>query len=525
MSASQASGMGRSMLINAGGTFCSRIFGLLRDVAMTWYWGGSGNAQGAFHLAFSIPNMFRTLFGEGAFTASFVPAVSAKLEQDDRAGAWRLAERTISLQILALSALVLVVSCLSVCVLYFLPGGIRPHIPLTFRILPLLMPYALLICVAGSFASILNSLRRFAIPSLNPVIFNVCQITAVLLLSLFWRNDEPVSLYCFCGSIILAGTLQALSLMLACRRQGFVFHFRPVWRDADVQAVCRRFVPATIGAGATQINQLLDKVMVGWLGPLGVSSIAYSNHLIYLPVGLFGVAMGVVCLTDMSRSASRHDSVAMANSLDFALRMVLFLCLPCAVLFGVLAVPVVQMMYYRGAFNEASVRACVWALMFYLPGLPAFCCMKVATNPHHANNDTKTPVKVALWCILLNFVLNISLLLPLRQGGLALSTSICSWVNVVTLLLLARRHVPAWSIGSSIRAALGLLLSAAFGGACAWLTAHELPEMRAWGTFWESVVTVVVAGFAGILGYLVGCLVLRRPEPWELVASLRRGKA
>ena len=421
--------MGRSMLVNAAGIFTSRIFGLLRDVVMTWYWGGSGAAQAAFHLAFSIPNMFRLLFGEGAFTAAFVPALAGKLESQTREEARRFSERIISLQLLALAAVTAAVSLVSLLLGLLLPQGTREHIVLTFRILPLLMPYLLLICVAGCFASILNALRRFALPSLNPVLFNVVQIASVLVISRFWKNDEPVALYCFCGSVLLAGLVQMLSLMLACWRQGFVFHFRIDIKDADVRGVCSRFVPGLIGAGANQINQLIDKLMVGYLGTLAVSSINYSHHLVYLPVGIFGVAIGVVCLTDLSRSASRKDMLALSSSLTFSLQSVLYLSIPCAVLFYVFAEPFVRLMFFRGAFDEASVKACVYALKCYLPGVPAFCMMKVATTPHHANGDTATPVRIATACIVLNFILNISLIWSMAQGGLALSTSICSWVT------------------------------------------------------------------------------------------------
>lgn len=519
------SSMGRSMVVNFLGIFCSRVFGLARDMMMTWYWGGSGAAQAAFHLAFSIPNMFRSLFGEGAFTAAFVPAVSSKLEEGDRQGAWRLAERVISLQICALLAVVLLVSGISGLLFVFFADSVKDHVGLTFKILPVLMPYALLICLAGSFASILNSLRNFALPSLNPVIFNICQIAALIALGCIgMKNDEPGALYWFCASVLLAGALQIVSLMLACRRHGFAFHFHPVWNDPEVRGVCMRFLPGTIGAGASQINQLFDKIMVAWLGPLAVSSIAYSNHLVYMPVGLFGVAMGVVCLTNMSRAASRNDQAEMASSMDFALRTVLFLSLPCAVLFGVLAEPIVRLMYQRGAYTDEAVGACVWALVCYLPGLPAFCCLKVATNPHHANKDTLTPVKVALVCIGLNLILNLALLLPMRQGGLALSTSICSWVNVIALLVLARKYVKQWRFGSTIRSGAALLFASAVGGVAAFYLLHSIPipkGLTGWhAQFW----TVAICGIGGYMAYIITCLAMRRPELRELLASVRKRK-
>ncbi len=512
-----------NMLGSFLGIFGSRVAGLARDLAMTHYWGGSGAAQAAFHVAFSIPNLFRNLFGEGAFTAAFLPAVAGKLEKDGKEGAWRLAERVISLQIIALAVIVALMSLISGGLYLFTRcTDVRPHILLTFKILPLLMPYALLICVTGSFASILNSLRVFALPAINPVIFNVVQIAAIALLYFTFGNTDPTALYIFCGSVLLAGVLQALSLAIACRRHGFIFHFRPVWRDEEVRQVLRKFLPGTVGAGVNQINQLIDKWMVSWLGPLAISGIEYSHRLIYLPVGLFGVAISSVCLTDMSRAATRNDAAELSDSLDRALRMTLFLSIPCAVLFGVLAEPFVRLLFRHGAFNDDAVRSCVTALMFYIPGIPAFCCAKVALTPHHANLDTTTPVRISIACVILNFLLNISLVWSLRQGGLALSTSICSWTNVCALLFLARKYVPAWKPSKTAAHGIYIFIISCIAGCCTWTTLHFMPSAANWGVTIESALRVLVGGSVGAIVYFLASLLVRRPELMDIIAAMRR---
>ncbi|MBR6371796.1 MAG: murein biosynthesis integral membrane protein MurJ [Victivallales bacterium] len=491
-----------SMLLSGAGIFCSRIFGLLRDVVMTWYWGGSGAAQAAFHLAFSIPNMFRMLFGEGAFTAAFVPSLAGKLETGSRDEAWRFAERVITLQALALAGMVVLVSLVSLLIGLLLPASVREHIVLTFRILPLLMPYLLLICIAGCFGCILNALRRFVFPSLNPVLFNIVQICAVLLISRFWKNDEPMALYCFCGSVLLAGVVQMLSLMFLCRLQGFVFHFRLEVKNPDVLDVCRKMLPGIIGAGTNQINQCIDKIMVGYLGTLAVSSLSYSNHLVYLPVGIFGVAIGNVCLTELSRASSRKDMDALSNSLTFSLQSVLFLSIPCAVIFYLFAEPFIRLLFFRGAFNEEAVKACAYALKCYILGIPAYCMMKVATTPHHASGDTRTPMRVGIACVGLNFIMNISLIWSMKQGGLALSTSISSWVQVISLLFLICRKIPQWKPGA---AALSGLLCLGFaliaGFASLKISAIIAPEQHFAG-FWLYFMQVLLGGGVGGLIYL-----------------------
>ena len=500
----------RNMFSNFMGILGSRVSGMARDIAMTHYWGGTGAAQAAFYTAFFLPNLFRSLFGEGAFTAAFLPSIAAKLELNDKEGAWKVAERTISIQMIFLALIVVLISSVSL-LLYYLMGDDffsekYSHVPLTFKILPLLMPYALLICTTASFMAILNALRSFALPAFNPVIFNVVEIASICGLYFTFRNDDPKALYIFCLCILVAGVLQVLSLAIACRRHGFIFHFRPVWSDPEVRLVLKKFVPGTVGAGVSQINQCIDKVMVNWVGKVAISGIELSHRLVYLPVGLFGVAISGVCFTEMSRAASRHDEDALTENLEYALRLVLYLSLPCAVLFAVLADPFVRLLFRHGAFNEEAVRSCVYALLFYIPGIPAFCAAKVALTPHHANHDTKTPVRISIACVILNLILNLSLITFMAHGGLALSTSICSWVNVITLLALARKYMPHWNPRNIILAGARDLLAALLSGVLVLGLLQGLARivnLDAFSPLCAAAIRVVVGGAVGWLAYLL----------------------
>lgn len=497
-------------------TFSSRIFGLLRDMVMAAYWGGTGAAQAAFQVAFAFPNSLRTLFGEGAFTSAFVPMLSARMKDDKREEAWQLAERAISVQALALLAFVLLLSGLSAAVLWFAPDTLSAHARLTFLILPLLMPYALFICMAGAFSSVLNCLGDFKLPAATPILFNILQIATVVYLSFLWANTEFTALLIFCASALLAGLAQLLLLMLWARRRGFVFHFQPVWKAPEVQQLCQKILPGLLGAGVMQINSLVDRLLALHLGPAAVGALNYSQHLVYLPVGIFGVAMGVVCLPRMSRAMARADALEIASSLDYALRLILFLSLPCAALLFALQEQTIMFLFARGAFTVDAVRETSWALTFYVLGLPAFCCAKVATNPFHARLDTATPVKISLFCMLLNLVLNLILMQFLRQGGLALSTSICSWLNVGLLLSLNCRHLPQWSPRTLFRSGLPLLLLSLLAalGASAAVKVLQRPGLLPPGAppLVQGALLLLLPAIAGGLIYLLGGLVSRRPE-------------
>jgi putative peptidoglycan lipid II flippase len=518
--------IGRSMLQISALTFGSRIFGLVRDIVMAAYWGGTGAAQAAFQVAFAFPNSLRALFGEGAFTSAFVPMLSARMKDDKREEAWQLAERAISVQALALLIFVLLISGLSVAVVLFAQETLSTHARLTFLILPILMPYALFICMAGAFSSVLNCLGDFKLPAATPILFNILQIATVVYLSFLWANTEFIALLIFCASALLAGLLQLLVLMLWARRRGFVFHFRPVWKAPEVQQLCQKILPGLLGAGVMQINSLVDRLLALHLGPAAVGALNYSQHLVYLPVGIFGVAMSVVCLPIMSRATARADNAEIANSLDYALRMILFLSLPCATLLFALQEQTVMLLFARGAFTAEAVRETCWALSFYILGLPAFCCAKVATNPFHARLDTTTPVKVAIFCMVLNLVLNLILMQFLRQGGLALSTSICSWLNVILLLRLNRRHLPQWSPMTLLRDGLLLLKLALLAALGATVTVKVLQRPGllppAASPLVHNAILLLLPAIIGGLIYLFGGLLIRRPELHEFRQIIQR---
>ena len=522
---SMVKSVGRSAL----GILGSRLSGIVRDVVIAGYWGGSGAAQAAYHLAFKVPNMFRSLFGEGSFSSAMVPALAEKLSAGDKEGAWRVAERTISLQMMLLAGLVAIGAFASFIISLLLPTGTREHISLTFKILPILLPYTLLVCSTASFAAVLNALRVFALPSLNQAVFNGVQVAAVLIIRCFWRNDEWYALFWFCASVIFAGFLQVGMLMWVCSRKGFRFHFRPVWRDDDVQKVCKRFVPSLIGSGTGILNQFLDSVLVASLGSLAVGALEYSHRLIYLPTGLLGVTMGSVCLTDMSHCSAQKDFRAMSEKLDLSLRLVMFLSIPCAVLMMVLATPIMALLFRHGNFNDDALRHSVFALVFYLPAVPAYCMQKVATTPHHASMDTKTPMRISLFCVGLNLVLNLSLMPFLREGGLALSTSICSWVNVILLLTLAKRNcVSEWRALRTFSGGAAMVAAAVVSGVAAFYVCKIIPQLFSdetlTGIKLNRLLQVLVPGIAGMAVYMMLCVAMRRSEVGEIMGVFSRRK-
>ncbi len=512
----------------SGGILVSRLTGIIRSIAFAGYWGASGISQAAYNTAFAVPNSLRMLFGEGAFSAALVPFLTDHLVKEDRQGAWHLAERVISVQILVLAACVLFVSALAGILSLTTPWDMSPQTSRTLFILPVLMPYALIICVAGAFAAILNALRIFTLPYIVSVMYNGVQVLTILYLAFFFPDNAATTpLLIFCGGAVLSGLLHLVVLMLACRRQGFAFHFRPDWTDPEVRLLCRKMIPGLIGTGVMQLNSLIDRGLGLILGPVAIGALAYSQNLVYLPVGVFGVAMGAVGLSAMSRACSGGDQEELRRSLTFALRQLLFLSLPCATALAVLSRPLIQLLFQRGAFTAEATEATAWTFGFYLAGLPAFCLAKVATNPFHARKDTATPVKISLACVGLNLCLNLILMQFIRQAGLALSTSLCSWINVITLLVINKRHLDGWSFRPILASATRLLAAALAAAAAAKATLALAPGLLQLAPFTPGPRTTTLAlaataAVAAAITYLAAACLLRCPEIAELRDSLRR---
>ncbi|MGN0867152.1 MAG: murein biosynthesis integral membrane protein MurJ [Oligosphaeraceae bacterium] len=513
--------MGRGLFSSAAGILLGRVTGLLRDMCGAAFWGATGVAQAAYTTAFSVPNSFRMLLGEGAFTSAFVPMVSAHLAQDRQERAWRLACRTISLQTAILLAFSLFLGILGglLGVSHFFQGE---TVRTTFQLLPVLMPFSILICAAGAFASILNCLNSFFAATLAQGVFNLVQVASLILLGWGWTNQDEAALWLYCGSTLLAGFLQLLFLVLACRRRGFVFHWDFSWRDQEVILLCRRILPGLVGAGLMQLNSLVDKGFGLILGAAAVGALNYSQRLVYLPVGLFGVAMGMVALPALSRAQARGDDAEVGEGLDYALGMVLFLALPCTAFLLTAGYDVVELLFARGAFQQKAIDETTYTLLFYLAGIPAFCCAKIATHPFYARKDTLTPMKISASFLGVNLLLNLLLMRFYRQGGLALSTSICSWGQVLVLLALNRRLLPRWSFLPFLKSLL-LLAPAAYLAArlARWLI-HALPPcLDGLVPLPRLLLLLVEMGLFAVL-YLLFCLLLRRREPRELLQSLRR---
>lgn len=432
----------RSAGIVSLGTLSSRILGLFREMMMAMIF-GTELAGSAFFVAFTIPNLFRRLFGEGALSAAFIPAY---VQTRDRAGpqaGWTLFRNTASLLTLFLGAVTLLI---------MLGAGFALRFPLPEKItavlrpMQIMLPYTLWICLAALVMGVLNSHRKFAIPAFTPCILNLVWLAALLAVGFRDSLSLENKAIAMAWAILFAGILQYAAQLPALFRIGYRAPAQVAPLGPGVRRVLVRMGPAALGAAVTQINVLLDRVLAMWAGEYGPSALAFSERLIYLPLGLFATALGTILLPEMSGLANRKDSEGLARTMDQSLRGLLYLMIPAAVGLGILARPIVDMVYARGRFDEQSVLLTARALSCYAPGLLVFSLVKVLVPVFYAHSNTRTPVKIALWAVGGNIFLNIFFILVLPEGwkhaGLALGTVISETGQVIALgFTLQNRYV------------------------------------------------------------------------------------
>ncbi len=424
-------GLLRSTSIVSALTLLSRVLGLVRDIVIAQVFGASP-AMDAFLIAFRIPNFFRRLFAEGAFSQAFVPVISEYIKKRPHEEVQRLvnhAAGTLGGILLAMTAVAMVFSPWIVMV--FAPGfaQVESKMLLAGDLLLVTFPYLFFISMTAFAGGVLNSKGHFATPAFAPTLLNICSIAAALWFGRYF--EAPIMAQAWAVSI--SGVLQLLIQFPALKR----IHLFPKpqwgWRDEGVQRVLRLMLPALFGVSVSQINMLIGSMMASFLPHGSVTWIYYADRLMELPLGVFGVAVGTVLLPSLSKHYANHDSQAYSAGLDWGLRSVLLVGCPAALGLLYLGEPILFSLFQGGAFSARDVHMTDLCLKAYSVAVLGFIILKVILPAYFARQDTKTPVKVAVIALLTNIILNLALIRFLAHVGLALSTSIAAVVNVSLL--------------------------------------------------------------------------------------------
>ena len=468
-------GLLRSGLVVSTMTLLSRVLGLLRDVVIAALL-GAGSGADAFFVAFKIPNFMRRLFAEGAFNQAFVPVLSEYATQRTRAEVRELLDAVSG----GLSVVLALITALAIVAAPWLAWLFAPgfkadpgKLALTAEMLRLTFPYLLLISLTAFAGSVLNTWERFAIPAFTPVLLNLCLIGSALWLTPL-MSDPALGL---AWGVLIAGAAQLLFQLPFLARLGLTPRPWPRFRHPGVRRILRLMVPALFGVSVSQINLLLDTVLASFLVSGSVSWLYYSDRLVELPLGVFGIAIATVILPALSKRHAEQSSEHFARMLDWALRMVLLIGLPAALALILLAEPLLVSLFHYGAMTDHDVVMAARSLRAYALGLLAFMLIKVLAPGYFARQDTKTPVKIGIVAMFANMALNLALIVPLAHAGLALATALSAFLNAGLLGFGLRRQgvlrfQPGWG-RYAVQVVGGCLL---MGAGLWWLT----PDWHLW---------------------------------------------
>jgi len=428
------------------GTLLSRILGFVRDLLLARFF-GTGAAISAFVVAFRIPNSLRDLIGEGASNAAFVPVFSEYISHGRKNELWRLINIFFLISSVVLSLItILGIVCSPFIVRLIAPGFSKDpaNLLLTVKLTRIMFPYILLIGLTAYTIGVLYSFKSFVTPAFGSCLLNIALIGGIFVS--FRLFKEPV--FGLAISVLVGGLLQLLFQVNALYKRGLSFtRYGPLefsFNHPDIRRITRLLVPRTIASAVYQFNIFVDTIFASlfWLvGRGAISAIFYANRLIQFPLAIFGFAISNVTLPTMSSLAAKNDLEGIKDMLSFSLRVIFFILTPIAVGFCILSVPIIRVLFQRGAFDSYSTSLTSSALLFYTFGLLAFAADKILINGFYSLKDTLTPLKTAVFALLVNVILNSILIKPLKIGGLALASSISANLNFFLLYLLLRKKI------------------------------------------------------------------------------------
>ncbi len=506
---------------------------MVRDMATAALLGMSaGGVMDAFVIAFRVPNLFRRLFGEGALAASYLPVLSAELESD-RARAWQLVS-VLMTWVAVILAIVVVLGELLCGLLWLNSDGTRVY--LLMGLVAVMLPYLLFICLAAQISATLHALNRFGMPAFVPVLLNLVWIVGALWVAPWVapHGKEPQA-YVLAVCVLIGGVLQMTVQVPLLFKLGFRFDYNWGGARPAVKRIVITLMPMLFGLAVTQINTLMDSVIawlfsaqqkglpIEWLGgdwkyPMqqgAAAAVYYGERLYQLPVGILGVAVATVIFPLLSRHAARGEREKIGEDLALGLRLVLFLALPATAGLFLLAQPLARLLFERGEFQPEDTVRTADMIRYYGLGVWAYCALPVLIRGFYAQQDAKSPLRIGMWIVALNLILNAILIWPLAEVGLALSTAAAAGLQAIWLTVTFTRQTGRldWR-AIVVTCCRGAAASIAMSGA-GLLTLRLLP---AGDQLTMQFITVVLPVAVCVVVYLLAYSILGGSE-WRILTS------
>lgn len=521
--------MKKSHLLKAAGligalTLVGRVLGMIRDIlsakdfGTTWQWD-------AFIYAFMLPNFMRRLVGEGALSSAFIPVYTEMREKEGEEAATRFGNVVFTLLVWFLVLFLLVTEV----GIYFLLRSLSlpPVIRLTCELLQVLFPYLFFISLSALSAGILNCNQHFFSPSFSPIILDLVWIAGIVWISPLGGPGPERRVFLLAICLLISGGLQLGVQLPSLFRSGFSPRFIFDSLHPGLRRVGKLILPAILGFAILQVNTLVDMTCGFWAGAGANSSLFYANRLMQFPLGVFAIAMGTAVLPTVSRQSARQEIEKVNRTLSFALRTILFIILPASVGLIVLRTPIVQLLFEHGEFDALSTARTSFTLLCYTIGLFAYSGQKIIVTGFYSLQDTRTPMKIGAAALVMNIVLNLILMGPMREAGLALATSIAGIFNFLFLVYLFQKQIADFPIGEILGSSTRILAASLVMGIAASFFYHKIYHFV--GMEGSETLRLLAAVFGSIgisvLIYLGFSLIFRVPEIHDALRWFRESRS
>ncbi len=520
----QQSGSENAKVAKAAGivgiaTMLSRVFGVLRDMVIAAFFGASLLTD-AFWVAFRIPNMLRRLLGEGSLTVSFVPVFTEYLQKRTKEEALELAANAFTI----LSFILAIVSVLGILLSPLIVGLIAPgfiakpeQFALAVFLNRLMFPYIFFIALVALCMGILNSFRHFTAPALSPVMLNVAMIAAALTL----RNYFAQPITALAVGVLAGGVLQLAMQWPALRKFGVKFKFSFNLRHPGIKQIGLLMLPAILGAGVGTINVFVGTVLASLLPGGSVTYLFYADRIMEFPLGIFAIAIGTAALPSFSRHVAAGQMDDLKSNISFSLRLLLFLTIPAMVALMALHLPIISVLFQRGAFDAQAAVYTGQALFCYALGLWAYAMLRVLVSAFYSLQDSRWPMKAAIITLLVNVLCSLILMYPLKHNGIALAGSISAIVNILLLAFVLRKKIGSF-LDAAFYSSLRKIIISSLGMLGVILLIEFIKPWNTNAAFPTRLTYLIIAIGAGGVSYFAFAYLLQIQEMHSVVQQLKK---
>jgi len=500
-------------------TMLSRVFGLIRDIVVAAIF-GAGWIYDAFLVAFRIPNLLRRLIGEGSLTVSFVPVFTEYLQKKSKQEALELVNIAFTL----LSVILVIISILGVLfspliVVLNAPGFLsRPdQFALAVFLNRLMFPYIFFMSLVALCMGILNSFRHFAAPALSPVVLNISMIIAALCLRGFF--SEPITALAI--GVMIGGVLQLAMQWPFLVKFGVKFKFRLALHHPGIKQIAILLLPAILAAAVNTINVVIGQILASFLPKGSVSYLYYADRIMELPLGIFAIAIGTAILPSFSRHTTAGNIDELKASISFALRLMLFVTIPAMVALMALHLPIISVLFQRGAFDAGATILTSQALFYYALGLWAFSVIRVIIPAFFSLQDSKWPLKAAVITLVVNLLASLVLMQFLKHNGIALANSLAATINVIILSVVLKKRIGTF-LGRIFYSSIVKIIISSLAMLTALILVDFFLPWNIDAIFKERLIYLIVSIATGGSAFFICSYLLKSSEIYGIIGELKK---